>query len=214
MGTDNDKTPGLDRAYALETPDDTLRLYAAWAETYDTDFVDGTGFRFPGLVAKAFLANGGSGPCLDVGCGTGAVADHLPGNVIVDGLDLSPEMLAVAERKNRYRTLIEANLMKPLPLPHAAYNGLLCSGTFTHGHVGGAALIELTRILRPGALAVISVRTDIWDSMGFAKTLSDLVKKGAITPPNSTKELIYSNAERAPKGHANDTAFLTTYQRL
>ena len=206
--------PDLDSAYALETPDDNRKLYKNWAETYDADFVEGAGFRFPRLVAEAFNTSGQAGPVLDVGCGTGAVAMSLRPEVEVDGLDLSSEMLAVAQRKGRYRDLIEANLKEPLPLPDGVYGGLTSSGTFTHGHVGAEALDELVRVLAPGAFSAISVRDMVWDSMGFHEAFQRLTKEGAITPPERAPHRIYESADTAPEGHAEDIAYLTTFRRL
>lgn len=208
-----DDDPDLDSAYALETPDDNRRLYKSWAETYDASFVTAAAYRLPELVARAYLAQDGQFPCLDVGCGTGAVAEALPDGAEVDGLDLSPEMLAVARRKGRYRTLIEANLKEHLPFDDGQVRGLLSAGTFTHGHVGAEALDELTRILAPGGLAVLSVRDQIWDTMGFDATFERLARAGAITAPTRQTERIYANPEAAPEGHGNDLAFITSFHR-
>jgi len=161
-------TPELESAYALETPEDNLRHYRAWAESYDAEFVAATGYRFPAVIAGAYLAAGGGWPCLDVGCGTGALGERFPGGAVVDGLDLSPEMLAVARQKALYRTLIVSDLTRPLPILGETYAGLVSSGTFTFGHVGPEALDELVRVMRPGALAVISVRPLLWEEKGFA----------------------------------------------
>lgn len=206
--------PDLDGAYALTTPEDNLALYKTWARTYDADFVEASGFRFPRLVAEAIVHAGVDGPVLDVGCGTGAVAEHMPEDIVIDGLDLSPAMLAVARGKGRYRRLIEANLKEPLPLPDASYSGMVSSGTFTHGHVGGEALTELVRVLAPGALAAVSIRDEIWDSMGFGAALTDLADRALISLPKRQAERIYASADTAPDGHAEDLAFLTTFQRL
>ena len=206
--------PDLDSAYALETPEDNLRLYKDWAASYDNDFVRKVEYRLPGLVVRRFLAEGGTGPVLDVGCGTGAVGEVLPAALPLDGLDLSPEMLAVAEGKSRYGKLIEANLNDPLPFPDAAYNGLLSAGTFTHGHVGAEALPELIRILAPGALAVVSIRDAVWETMGFAPVFQRLADEGAITPPRIDPEQIYGTPQSAPEGHAEDIGFITRFQRL
>lgn len=206
--------PDLEGAYALETPEDNLRLYRQWAETYDSEFVEATTYRFPALVVRTYLEAAGGQPCLDVGCGTGALAAHFPEGAVLDGLDLSPEMLAVAARKGRYRTLIEANLKEPLPLPDAAYAGLVSSGTFTHGHVGAEALPELVRVLAPGALAVITVRAEIWTGMGFAPTFDTLASDSLVTRPAITEANIYSDPARAPKGHGSDTGLLVTFRRL
>jgi len=205
--------PDLKSAYALETPEDNLRLYRAWAETYDADFVVGTGFRLPRLVTEVYAQMGGNWPCLDVGCGTGAVARALPDDAIVDGLDLSPDMLKVSARLGRYRQLIEANLKDQLPLADGSYQGLLSSGTFTLGHVGAEALCELIRILAPGALAVISVRDAVWDSQNFDLAFDQLVSMQKITPPERRPERIYQSEDTAPNGHGSDIAFITTFRR-
>lgn len=206
--------PDLDSAYALETPADNLALYGTWAETYDADFVQGTAFRLPGLVADAYVTLGGTWPCLDVGCGTGAVARALPKGAVVDGLDLSPHMLAVAKRTGEYRALIEANLKHPLPLPDASYNGLLSSGTFTHGHVGPEALDHLIRVLAKGAVAAISIRDQVWDTQNFARAFDGFVASGAISPPRRTAQRIYQSHNTAPPGHGDDMAFITTFRRM
>lgn len=206
--------PDLKSAYALETPEDNLRLYRIWAETYDTDFVAGTGFRLPHLVAEAYCQMGGGWPCLDVGCGTGAVARALPKLAIVDGLDLSPDMLKVSARQGRYRHLIEANLKDPLPLADASYQGIVSSGTFTHGHVGAEALGELIRILAPGAIAATSIRDAVWHAQNFGHVFDQLVTAQKITPPKRRPERIYLTENTAPEGHSDDIAFITTFRRL
>ena len=206
--------PDLDTAYALETPEDNLRLYRDWAETYDADFVAGSGFRFPRLIAEAYVAHGGGWPCLDVGCGTGAVAECLPRGRSIDGLDLSPDMLAVARKKGLYGQLIQANLKETLPISDAAYQGIVCSGTFTHGHVGAEALGELVRIMAPGGLAVISIRDQVWETMGFADAFARLVAQGRIEAPVRQAENVYDDPGKAPQGHGDDVACLTRFRRL
>jgi SAM-dependent methyltransferase len=206
--------PDLESAYALETAEDNLRLYRTWARTYDADFVEATTYRFPEIVVRTYLESGGGEPCLDVGCGTGALAEHFPDGTVLDGLDLSPEMLDVARGKGRYRTLIEANLKEPLAIPDASYAGLVSSGTFTHGHVGAEALPELVRILAPGARAVITVRPQVWMEMGFEPCFEALTGDGLVTHPQLAEELVYADPERAPEGHGQDTGYIVTFRRL
>jgi predicted TPR repeat methyltransferase len=61
----------LEAAYSLRTPEDRQRLYAGWADTYDTSFAADMDFVLPGEVAKAFADADGRGPVLDLGAGTG-----------------------------------------------------------------------------------------------------------------------------------------------
>lgn len=203
----------LDSAYALQSPEDNKRLYRDWANTYDQDFVQATGFRFPKLIADAYRQMGGNWPCLDVGCGTGAVAEELPRDAIVDGLDISPEMLSVATEKMLYRNLIEANLNNALDIPDASYEGFVSSGTFTHGHVGAEALPELVRILRPGGLAVHSIKADLWISHGFETTFEAMECDGLISKPITATEAIYPS-HAAPEGHEQDIGLIVSFRRL
>ena len=70
----------LAEAYALQTPQDSRRLYARWAATYESEFVALNQYVIPDRVAAVFaevgrdVAGGVKGPVLDVGCGTGLVA--------------------------------------------------------------------------------------------------------------------------------------------
>ena len=206
--------PDLESAYALETPEDNLKLYGDWAESYDADFVEATTYRFPEAVTRFYLEAGGGWPCLDVGCGTGALAEHFTEEAVIDGIDLSPEMLAVAERKGHYRNLYEANLKESLALPDAAYAGLISSGTFTHGHVGPEALPELVRVMAPGGVAVISVRPQVWVDTGFEQMFDALASDTLVSEPVIAEELVYADPNRAPDGHGHDTGYIVTFRRL
>ena len=210
----HDSPPDLDGAYAMRSPEDARRLYANWAETYDADFVAGTGYRLAQRVAELFVAAGGAGPVLDVGCGTGAVAVALPDGMLVDGLDLSPEMLAVARRTGRYRNLTEADLTTDLPdLPGPPYAGMVSAGTFTHGHVGPDALPRLIALLDRGGLFVFSTRPDLYLG-GFEETLEALASDGLTGLPLVQEERIYEHADAAPEGHGADTGLIVTVERL
>ncbi|MYG51300.1 MAG: class I SAM-dependent methyltransferase [Rhodospirillaceae bacterium] len=205
--------PGLDASYGSGSAEENRRVYRDWAATYDEEFAGRSGYRFGGLIAEAFVDAGGSGPVLDAGCGTGLVADRLPAAIVVDGVDLSPDMLAVAEDKGRYRTLVEADLTKPLPFEDDAYNGLTCAGTFTQGHVGPEALAELLRVLRPGAICAISVRLPFYDTAGFAAAFEALAAGKRISRPSIRVERVYSADSTPPEGHENDLAYIVTFRK-
>ncbi|MDJ1017288.1 MAG: class I SAM-dependent methyltransferase [Paracoccaceae bacterium] len=205
--------PNLAAAYALETPEDNIRLYRAWAETYDTDFIRETTYQLPRLVAERYLEMGGEWPCLDVGCGTGAIAEHLTPEAVMDGLDLSPEMLAAAGKKGMYRNLIAADLTGALDIADGTYNGLISSGTFTHGHVGPQAFDELIRVMAPGALGAITVRLDNWAGAGFDAAFRQLFREGQVTEPELGEVLIYADAGKAPDGRGQDAALVVAFRK-
>ena len=164
----------LNAAFALSSPEDCARLYADWAASYDTGFAAGLDYRLPAHVAAAFLAHGGTGPVLDVGAGTGLLAGHLRDMGFageVDAADLSPEMLQAARAKGLYRSLFQADITRPLSLG-GPYHGIVSSGTFTHGHVGPAAISQLETQAAPGALFALSINEGVYRAMGFDAALA------------------------------------------
>jgi SAM-dependent methyltransferase len=206
--------PDLEAAYSLSSPDDNRKLYRDWAATYDEDFARRGGYRFPCLIAEAFKQAGGTGPVIDIGCGTGLVADYLPTDLEIDGLDISPEMLTEAARKGRYRDLIEADLTRSLAIPDTAYGGLTSAGTFTHGHVGPDALWELMRILRSGSVCAISGNPAFFEKAKFGETFDKLVDQGIISHPEITEEPIYDKSASPPEGHENDIGYVIVFHRM
>jgi predicted TPR repeat methyltransferase len=166
----------LKAAYSLRTLEDSKRLYAGWAETYDTSFAADMDFILPSEVAKAFADADGKGPILDLGAGTGlcGAALSVHGVTPLHATDISPEMLPVARGKKIYTKLFEGNLSERLPVDDKTYAGAVSTGTCTTGHVGPEAMDEVVRILRPGGLAVISVHAAHWEAQGFGDKLDDL----------------------------------------
>lgn len=203
--------PDVDAAYSLKTPEDSVRLYRDWSESYDESFAVAQGYRLPAVVAEAFAAAGGAGPLLDVGAGTGLLAARLGelGVGPVDAADISPEMLAQAGAKGLYRATHVLDLTKPLPLPDAAYNGITSSGTFTHGHVGPDALGELLRIAAPGALFALSINAGVYENAGFAAKFIALDR--IIAELTLTDVAIYG-PEAAPE-HRGDRALIATFRK-
>ncbi|KPU84742.1 hypothetical protein JI58_02020 [Marinosulfonomonas sp. PRT-SC04] len=162
---------GLQAAYALKTPEDSIALYGDWAASYDEDFAQANDYRYPLMIAELFSARFKIGaPVLDVGAGTGLVGEGLAtlGVTPVDALDISAEMLAVAMGKGCYRQAVTADLTGPLAIADGLYGGITCAGTFTFGHVGAEAIDELIRIGARGALYVLGINAGVYESAGFA----------------------------------------------
>ena len=200
------KTPDLQSAYALETPDDNRALYRDWAATYDSAFVDASGYVLHMHVARAFHAAGGKGQILDIGAGTGIVGVVLKslGYDDVHATDISPEMLNVAKEKGVYSNLFASDILQGLKVADNSYAGIVSAGTFTLGHVGPSALNEVIRLLTPGGLAVISVRDAHWHAEDFAGMVASLEPK--LADWSTTQVPIYQNSP--DPGHAKDRALL------
>jgi predicted TPR repeat methyltransferase len=201
----------LDAAYAIRTPEDSVRLYATWAATYEQDFADRMDWAMPGLVTAEYLRLGGSGPVLDAGAGTGLLGQAVASAGIgpIDGIDISPQMLDRARAKGVYRTLTVADLTQALPLPDAAYRGVVSAGTFTHGHVGPAAFGELLRVMRPGAVFAGSIHPGVYHDMGFAAAFD------TFGPRIAGLTLIPAKGfgPKATGDHAADMGMIVTFRR-
>lgn len=204
----------LEGAYSLKTPEDSVRYYRDWAQNYDAEFADSLGYVFPAAVARAHAQAAGEAeqPILDVGAGTGLVAQQLRAHGItapIDAVDISEEMLEVARQKGVYRSAICADLTARLPMADASYGALVASGVFTHGHVGPVCLPELIRVARPGALVTIGIHPGVFDSAGFGSAFAMLVAEGRITPISFQRVAVYQGAEH---DHAGDIALLAEFR--
>lgn len=155
------------RAKGIRSPAEAAELYRSWAQDYDADVFATLGFTGTDRIADLLAAHldDRTAPVVDLGCGTGAAGARLRehGFVAVDGIDISPEMLAVAERKGAYRRLIAADLLESLPLADSTYAATVSAGTFTTGHVGVDALPGLLRLLQPGATIAWVIGDPLWD---------------------------------------------------
>ncbi len=211
------KTAGqeiLENAYKLTTPDDTVAYYRNFAPTYDTDFAAQLGWNYPKAIAEAYhaQATGDDLPIADIGCGTGYVASELGvPQAVIDGMDISPEMLDVAKQKNLYRNLTLIDLTGPLDRIAGNYGAVLSAGTFTHGHLGTGPLRSLLDIARPGGLFIIGVNQAHFEKQEFSGVLDMLVKDGKIGLVRIDQVKIYSKMDH---DHSNDHAFILQYRKI
>ncbi|GAB2916093.1 MULTISPECIES: class I SAM-dependent methyltransferase [unclassified Streptomyces] len=149
----------------MTTPDlssDFLRAtrtsYDAMAPAY-ADFARGELAAKPleRALLRAFAelaAAGGGLPVADVGCGTGRVTGYLHGlgrGLDVFGIDLSPQMVAVA-RQEHPGLRFEEGSMLALDLPDASLGGLLAWYSTIHvpDEELPRAFAEFHRVLAPG----------------------------------------------------------------
>lgn len=204
---------GLMGALGLASPEDCLAYYHAWAATYDGGFAADMDYRLPAHVAAAFLGVKGQGPVLDVGAGTGLLAERLRDMGFegeIDAADFSPDMLERAREKGIYRALYQADITRPLDL--APYAGIVSSGTFTAGHVGPEALPNLLAIALPGAAFALSINLRVWTGAGFDRALKDLSDMGRIKDLQLIEVEIYgAAAAEVDADHADDRAAIAVF---
>ncbi len=176
-GMSSDQHAGhLGAVYGASRPDEVAALYDGWAVSYEAEMA-AAGYRHPsvGVALLARYLPCGAAPVLDAGCGTGLVGQWLGilGYPVVEGLDISEGMLAVARGKSCYTRLHCLALGGALPFADAAFAGVISTGVFTTGHVGAEGLDELVRICRVGGVVVLTVKMAIWDG-GFAARIAEM----------------------------------------
>ncbi|MCR5088404.1 MAG: class I SAM-dependent methyltransferase [Oscillospiraceae bacterium] len=95
---------------------------------------------------------------LDVGCGTGWLIDMLAKQrqARYVGLDLSSEMIKMAEQKQIDGAKFVNGTADSLPFPDASFDIVTCSQSFHHYPYPEKAMGEAFRVLKKGGLYILS----------------------------------------------------------
>jgi SAM-dependent methyltransferase len=136
---------------------DIRAFFAPRAAGWDEKFPD-DGPAFAAAVEALDPPAGGI--ALDAGCGTGRALPALrravgPAGTVI-GLDITPEMLTEAGRRDRrsVASLVLGDVCR-LPLPDGCVDAILGAGLLPHLGQAPAGLAELARVTRPqGRLAL------------------------------------------------------------
>jgi SAM-dependent methyltransferase len=127
----------------------TASGYGEWAETYEATVA--TGLDEPLLAQVTEIDWQQIEQAVDLACGTGRTGAALRARGIraIDGVDLTPEMLALAEKKAIYRRLVAADI-SATPLAGAAYD--LCTMSLADEHLAdlAPAYREAARLVKAG----------------------------------------------------------------
>ncbi len=210
----------LEKAYSVKTPEDSRKLYAEWAATYNDTFIKANDYVYPRTIAQKFdekIPPTDVIKVADIGCGTGAVGSFLTNlrpNISIDGFDISPEMLAEAARIKRinnspvYNDLIEVDLTSELP--NRSYDAMISAGTFTHGHLGPETLISLTKLVRINGWFVIGINAQHFELRGFDAMLRKTHQSGIISEARLHEEQVYGPTS----SHFGDTTQIAIFSRL
>lgn len=144
-------------------PADYVReLFDLYAPRFDADLQGRLGYRTPALLAalleRAGIVADGTRRVLDLGCGTGLSGVALrPFAKRLDGLDLSPRMLAEARQRGTYDALEEADLLDWLPRHPARFDLIAAADVLNYLGDLGPALRAIAGGLAPGGVAAFSV---------------------------------------------------------
>ena len=134
---------------------DSRELYASWASTYDNE-VQKNGYVTPERVAKALkdIVTNQSEVILDYGCGTGLSGSALQavGFTNIDGLDVSQEMVSLAEKKSIYKKLTVFDPSAKIPVHADQYKIITAIGVIGAGAAPLEVFDNLFSLLPPSGL--------------------------------------------------------------
>ncbi len=131
-----------------------LKIYHRWAPVYDVLFRSVSEQARRRAVTTLDLRSGER--LLIPGIGTGLDLLYLPADIAVVGVELSPAMLAQAQKKMNGRdvTLVQGDAQQ-LDFPDASFDAVLLNLLLTVVPDGAAAFREAWRVVCPGGRVVI-----------------------------------------------------------
>jgi SAM-dependent methyltransferase len=145
--------------------------YRAWAGSYDEPGNPLVALEEPAVWS--LLDARPAGRALDAACGTGRHASHLVarGHDVV-GVDLSPDMLAVARDSVPEATFRVGDLVD-IPAERDEFDVVACGLAIAHVADLAAAVRELARVLRPGGHLVLSALHPFQALLGWHAPFAD-----------------------------------------
>jgi len=131
---------------------DVRRGYGEWVDTYEQTVEDAMDIELLESLEHVTWA----GEAADLGCGTGRTGIWLKdkGVEAIDGVDLTPEMLAVARSRGVHRRLLEADVATT-GLADEAYDLVVTSLVDEHLADLRPLYAEAYRLAKPGATYVL-----------------------------------------------------------
>lgn len=185
---------------AMTAQDDAHEVYEAWAPTYEADLVEGYGYSAHRIAAEAMGAAcpDRGAKILDIGCGTGLVAEELAarGFTALDGFDASPRMLAQAHAKEIYRELFAGDVRDPRALEPGRYDAVIAVGVFGAGHLGPRDLECFARPVRAGGPIVLYASALRWIEDDYPSHLRRLETDGVWTVERTEETNYMDRIER------------------
>lgn len=167
----------LNQTYRLETQEETLAHYEAWADTYDEEITENN-YAQPSRCASALaqFSTIDEINVLDIGCGSGlsGLALNDFGFKNIDGCDFSPSMLEKAKSTNVYQKLFLADINEELDIEEETYDAVCAVGVLAFAHVRTEALRQMLRVVKSKGLLVIGLNEQYWEGGSVGEKIREL----------------------------------------
>lgn len=194
----------LKDVYSATDGSNVAEFYDRWADSYDAELQENS-YATPRRLAEALVAAETplDARILDFGCGTGlsgqAFVAH--GYTLIDGTDLSAEMLAQAEAKQIYGRLWVTDPEAPLPGTPGVYDVIAAVGVVSPGAAPAALLAQLAGELEAGGRLAFSFNDHAMADGSYLDALRDL-------PDQGLEKLYESYGEHLPGIGLNSTVYV------
>ena len=156
---------------------DSRELYASWAVTYDKE-VQKNGYVTPDRVANAL-----KDVVTDYGCGTGLSGSALQavGFENIDGLDVSQEMVSLAEKKSIYKNLRVFDPSTEIPVHSDQYKIITAIGVIGAGAAPLPVFDSLFALLPQNGLFAFSFNDHTLNDPNYEKKVEKYLSSGHAT---------------------------------
>ena len=149
-------------------------LFDNWASTYDQDLVDDLGYVADAEACRHFisLVPERESRILDAGCGTGLVGKRLKraGYVNIHGNDYSENMLDIARTTGAYQSLEQHDLTLAVET-ETPFDAAIAVGVFAFSEPSAEHLVNITRSLKVGGMAIVTVNGKAWKEVDWESKL-------------------------------------------
>ena len=173
----------LKEVYSGDT-NDSRELYASWAATYDKE-VQKNGYVTPKRIANALkdVVTDQSDFILDYGCGTGlsGFALQAVGFENINGLDVSQEMVSLAEKKSIYKNLKVFDPFTEIPVYPDQYKIITAIGVIGAGAAPLQVFDSLFTLLPQNGLFAFSFNDHTLNDPSYEKKVESCLSKGHAT---------------------------------
>jgi predicted TPR repeat methyltransferase len=177
------------------------------------DVYNSVGWPDPVQCAEQTIANGytEASEVLDMGCGTGLVAQYLKEKSGVEtpkviGIDASQGMIDKAEKKGVYTEIRKLLLCDPEKYKEEQsdllnrFDFITASGLLAEGHATCKVFDEMLASLKVGGYAIFTSRIEYLESLNYQEGMDERVKDGQWELVSKTAYEKYSKAKDNPVG--------------